>query len=53
MDLTGLIDSKGCECLNGSDKTPFENVLKVDETYLESDCDEQVHGFEFLVIYCL
>lgn len=42
MDLTGLIDSKGCECLNGSDKTPFENVLKVDETYLESDCDEQL-----------
>ena len=43
------LTSKGCECLNGSDKTPFENVLKVDETYLESDCDEQVCRFECLV----
>lgn len=44
MDLMPFINKAGCECLNESDEHGFENCLRKDSTYLESDCDEQVFG---------
>lgn len=43
MDLMPFINKAGCECLNESDEHGFDNCLRKDSTYLESDCDEQVH----------
>uniref|UniRef100_A0A8C0IFS7 Thioredoxin like 1 n=1 Tax=Bubo bubo TaxID=30461 RepID=A0A8C0IFS7_BUBBB len=42
MDLMPFINKAGCECLNESDEHGFDNCLRKDSTYLESDCDEQV-----------
>ena len=42
MDLSFLLDSNECECLNEDDDHPFKNALKSGAEYLESDCDEQV-----------
>ncbi|XP_069483129.1 thioredoxin-like protein 1 [Ambystoma mexicanum] len=42
MDLMPFISKAGCECLNESDDNGFENCLCKDQTYLESDCDEQL-----------
>lgn len=37
-----FINKAGCECLNESDEHGFDNCLRKDMTFLESDCDEQV-----------
>ncbi|KAE8636665.1 hypothetical protein XENTR_v10003075 [Xenopus tropicalis] len=42
MDLLPFVHKAGCECLNESDDHGFENCLRKDPTYLESDCDEQL-----------
>ncbi|XP_055721088.1 thioredoxin-like protein 1 isoform X2 [Salvelinus fontinalis] len=42
MDLMPFVNKAGCECLNESDESGFENCLVKDTTYLESDCDEQL-----------
>ncbi|XP_063280563.1 thioredoxin-like protein 1 isoform X4 [Prinia subflava] len=42
MDLLPFINKAGCECLNESDEHGFENCLRKDFSYLESDCDEQL-----------
>ncbi|XP_029435607.1 thioredoxin-like protein 1 isoform X1 [Rhinatrema bivittatum] len=42
MDLMPFINKAGCECLNESDDHGFDNCLRKDPTYLESDCDEQL-----------
>nr|XP_046193910.1 thioredoxin-like protein 1 isoform X2 [Oncorhynchus gorbuscha] len=42
MDLMPFVNKAGCECLNESDESGFENCLVKDATYLESDCDEQL-----------
>ncbi|XP_054149304.1 thioredoxin-like protein 1 isoform X2 [Melozone crissalis] len=42
MDLLPFINKAGCECLNESDEHGFENCLRKDSSYLESDCDEQL-----------
>lgn len=42
MDLMPFINKAGCECLNESDDHGFDNCLRKDTTFLESDCDEQV-----------
>ncbi|KAH0627842.1 hypothetical protein JD844_008338 [Phrynosoma platyrhinos] len=42
MDLMPFVNKAGCECLNESDEHGFENCLRKDSTYLESDCDEQL-----------
>ncbi|XP_030047773.1 thioredoxin-like protein 1 [Microcaecilia unicolor] len=42
MDLLPFINKAGCECLNESDDHGFDNCLRKDSTYLESDCDEQL-----------
>lgn len=44
MDLMPFINKAGCECLNESDEHGFDNCLRKDMTFLESDCDEQVIG---------
>lgn len=45
MDLMPFINKAGCECLNESDEHGFDNCLRKDLTFLESDCDEQVIGY--------
>ncbi|CAI5787779.1 1 isoform X2 [Podarcis lilfordi] len=42
MDLMPFINKAGCECLNESDEHGFDNCLRKDSTFLESDCDEQL-----------
>nr|WEP24191.1 thioredoxin-like 1 [Andrias davidianus] len=42
MDLMPFISKAGCECLNESDDHGFDNCLCKDQTFLESDCDEQL-----------
>ncbi|MBZ3884706.1 Thioredoxin-like protein 1 [Sciurus carolinensis] len=42
MDLMPFINKAGCECLNESDEHGFDNCLRKDMTFLESDCDEQL-----------
>ncbi|XP_036385285.1 thioredoxin-like protein 1 [Megalops cyprinoides] len=43
MDLMPFVNKAGCECLNESDDSGFENCLMKDSaSYLESDCDEQL-----------
>ncbi|XP_036872168.1 thioredoxin-like protein 1 isoform X1 [Manis javanica] len=42
MDLMPFINKAGCECLNESDDHGFDNCLRKDTTFLESDCDEQL-----------
>ena len=42
MDLMPFVSKTGCECLNESDDCGFDNCLTKDDSYLESDCDEQV-----------
>jgi len=42
MDLSPFINKAGSTCLNDSDDHPFLNALTSDDTYLESDCDEQL-----------
>uniref|UniRef100_A0A2K6LF53 Thioredoxin like 1 n=1 Tax=Rhinopithecus bieti TaxID=61621 RepID=A0A2K6LF53_RHIBE len=42
MDLMPFINKAGCECLNESDEHGFDNCLRKDTTFLESDCDEQL-----------
>ncbi|XP_062984286.1 thioredoxin-like protein 1 isoform X1 [Elgaria multicarinata webbii] len=42
MDLMPFVNKAGCECLNESDEHGFDNCLRKDTTYLESDCDEQL-----------
>ncbi|XP_061334836.1 thioredoxin-like protein 1 [Pezoporus flaviventris] len=42
MDLLPFVNRAGCECLNESDEHGFENCLRKDASYLESDCDEQL-----------
>ncbi|MGH0146514.1 UNVERIFIED_CONTAM: hypothetical protein FKN15_034026 [Acipenser sinensis] len=42
MDLMPFVNKAGCECLNESDDHGFENGLRKDPTFLESDCDEQL-----------
>ncbi|KFV73560.1 Thioredoxin-like 1, partial [Dryobates pubescens] len=44
MDLLPFINKAGCECLNESDEHGFDNCLRKDCSYLQSDCDEQVRG---------
>ena len=43
MDLSFLLESRGCECLNERDDHPFRDALQPGPEYLESDCDEQVN----------
>lgn len=47
MDLMPFVSKAGCECLNESDDCGFDNCLIKDSSYLESDCDEQVHSRPF------
>ncbi|XP_053152551.1 thioredoxin-like protein 1 isoform X1 [Hemicordylus capensis] len=42
MDLMPFVNKAGCECLNESDENGFDNCLRKDSSYLESDCDEQL-----------
>lgn len=43
VDLTSFITKSGCECLNESDDHPLAHCLdNSKQTYLESDCDEQL-----------
>lgn len=43
VDLSSFITKSGCECLNECNDHPLENCLNSNkETYLESDCDEQL-----------
>ncbi|ESN92629.1 hypothetical protein HELRODRAFT_185138 [Helobdella robusta] len=42
MDLMVFLDPNGCECLNESDDHKLEGAFKLDDRYLESDCDEQL-----------
>ncbi|KAG8131229.1 hypothetical protein E2320_017762 [Naja naja] len=42
MDLMPFVNKAGCECLNESDEHGFDNCLRKDSTFLESDCDEQL-----------
>uniref|UniRef100_A0A8V5GU60 Uncharacterized protein n=1 Tax=Melopsittacus undulatus TaxID=13146 RepID=A0A8V5GU60_MELUD len=42
MDLLPFINKAGCECLNESDQHGFDNCLRRDASYLESDCDQQL-----------
>lgn len=51
MDLMPFINKAGCECLNESDEHGFDNCLRKDMTFLESDCDEQVIECLTLVDY--
>lgn len=39
-----MLNKKGCECLNQTGDHPFTNAVfsSADNTYLESDADEQV-----------
>lgn len=41
-DLKQFFLSSGCNCLNESDDHTHANVFDNNETYLESDCDEQL-----------
>lgn len=48
VDLSSCINKSSCECLNDSDDHPFANSLTSGDSYLESDCDEQLilsYGF--------
>lgn len=43
VDLSSFITKSGCECLNECNDHPLENCLNSNkETYLESDCDDQL-----------
>lgn len=43
VDLSSFITKSGCECLNESDDHPLAHCLDASkQTYLESDCDEQL-----------
>lgn len=43
VDLSPFITKSGCECLNESDDHPLAHCLdNSKQTYLESDCDEQL-----------
>jgi len=42
MDLSTMIMSNGCECLNESDDHVLAHALTSKGGYLESDCDEQL-----------
>lgn len=43
VELSTFITKSGCECLNESDDHPLAHCLDSNEqTYLESDCDEQL-----------
>lgn len=43
VDLSSFITKSGCECLNESDDHPLAHCLDNNkQTYLESDCDEQL-----------
>lgn len=42
MDLYEYILQSQCECLNERDDHPLRNCLTQDDTFLLSDCDEQV-----------
>lgn len=43
VELTTFITKSGCECLNESDDHPLAHALDSNkQTYLESDCDEQL-----------
>lgn len=43
VDLAPFITKSGCECLNESDDHPLAQCLDASkQTYLESDCDEQL-----------
>ena len=48
MDLSAMISSAGCECMNESDDHPLAHALTSKGGYLESDCDEQVSGVDGL-----
>ncbi|KAI8320757.1 DUF1000-domain-containing protein [Martensiomyces pterosporus] len=41
-DVTSTVVKAQSECLNQNDDHPLENVFKGDESYLESDVDEQL-----------
>lgn len=43
VELSSFITKSGCECLNESDEHPLAHCLDNNkQTYLESDCDEQL-----------
>jgi len=42
MDLLPCLQRKGCECLNQNSEHPYTNALTPGDSYLESDCDEQM-----------
>ncbi|XP_786407.1 thioredoxin-like protein 1 [Strongylocentrotus purpuratus] len=42
IELNGMIDKQQTECLNESDDHRLEACLKKGDSYLESDCDEQL-----------
>lgn len=43
VELSSFITKSGCECLNESDDHPLAHCLDTNkQTYLESDCDEQL-----------
>lgn len=51
MDLMPFVNKAGCECLNESDDSGFDNCLVKDSSYLESECDEQVIYFSRLIFF--
>lgn len=52
MDLMPFVNKAGCECLNESDEHGFDNCLRKDSTFLESDCDEQVYCLPENIALC-
>jgi len=43
IDLLPVLNAKGCECLNQNSDHPYTNALySAGDSYLESDCDEQM-----------
>ncbi|KAL6073500.1 Thioredoxin-like protein 1 [Balamuthia mandrillaris] len=41
-DITEYVDRSQATCLNASEEHPWQHILTKEETYLESDCDEQL-----------
>lgn len=50
IELNGMIDKQQTECLNESDDHRLEACLKKGDSYLESDCDEQVRRMIYFLI---
>jgi len=42
VDITEHVDKKQCECLNQNNEHKWDNIFKNDNSFLESDTDEQL-----------